>query len=147
MDNINSYGYVYIRSHESFKKYGVYKLGITINIINRESTYKTNEYCKGKFKLVIKIKENLKTIENLLGSYFYEIGLYRYLEWGTEFYDKSIIDKIIPYLNYLNIPFTVLTKEEIKEINRKIKNQPQKINISSQERNKIENELINKSIK
>ena len=46
-------GYIYIRNNESYNKYNVCKLGITTNLYNRHSTYKTNEIICGKFILII----------------------------------------------------------------------------------------------
>jgi len=37
---------------------------------------------------------------------------------GTEFYDRYIIDLLEPYFKNVNIPYKILTKEEINLMNR-----------------------------
>ena len=111
------YGYIYTRIHSSYDKYNVCKLGKTINIVERNSTYKTSEVESGYFELVIKLdKSKLDIIEKILQIHF-KIYHY-YLDGGTEFYKKDIMTLIVPYLETLNLDFTVLSKEQIKLITR-----------------------------
>lgn len=37
------FGYIYLRSHESYDKYNAYKLGKATNMIERDSVYATGE--------------------------------------------------------------------------------------------------------
>jgi predicted helicase len=108
-------GYIYIRKHSSYDKYNVCKLGKTINLINRNSTYKTGEVECGFFELVIQVsKIKLDIIERLLQNKFK--SYHYYLNGGTEFFKKDIIILIVPYLETLNLEFKVLSVEQIKLI-------------------------------
>ena len=109
-----NYGYIYIRIHSSYDKYNVCKLGKTINLNERNSTYKTNEVESGFFELVIEVqKQKLDIIERLLQNYFKSLGYHYYLDGGIEFFKKNIIPLIIPYLQTLNLQFRILSIEEI----------------------------------
>jgi predicted helicase len=113
-------GYIYIRNHLSYDKYNVCKLGKTINIVERNSTYKTGEVESGYFELIIKLNKNkLDIIEKILQINFK--NYHYYLNGGTEFYKKEIIPLIIPYLQTLNLEFTILSKAQINLITRNYK--------------------------
>ena len=146
-------GYIYIRVHSSYDKYNVCKLGKTLNLMERNSTYKTSEVECGFFELVIEVKkEKLDIIEKLLQNYFKSLQYYYYLGGGTEFFKKDIISLIIPYLKTLNLQFTILSKEQINLItwkNSNIKKIVNKININKLinilkflSKNKKTNEII-----
>ena len=127
-------GYIYIRIHTSYDKYNVCKLGKTINLIERNSTYKTGEVESGYFEYAIEVEiKKLDIIEKLLQNHFKLLGYYYYLDGGIEFFTKDIIPLIIPYLKTLNLQFTVLSKEQIKLIirNNTIKKILKKININN----------------
>jgi predicted helicase len=139
-------GYIYIRKHVSYDKYDVCKLGKTINLIERNSTYKTGEVKCGNFELVIQVsKLKLNIIEKILQEHFK--SYHYYLDGGVEFYKKDIIQLIVPYLETLNLDFHVLSKDQIKlMIRNNIKKQ---ININNLKnilkysmRNKVTNEII-----
>jgi hypothetical protein len=96
-------GYIYIRVHDSYEKYNVCKLGKTLNLMERNSTYKTSEVECGFFELVIEVqKQKLDIIERLLQNHFKSLQYYYYLDGGTEFFKKAIIPLIVPYLKTLN---------------------------------------------
>ena len=146
-------GYIYIRVHDSYEKYNVCKLGKTLNLMERNSTYKTSEVECGFFELVIEVqKQKLDIIERLLQNHFKSLQYYYYLDGGTEFFKKDIISLIIPYLKTLNLQFTILSKEQIKLItwkNSNIKKIVNKININNlknilkfSSKNKETNEII-----
>lgn len=64
-------GYIYIRIHSSYDRYNVCKLGKTLNLMERNSTYKTSEVECGFFELVIEVqKQKLNIIERLLQNHF-----------------------------------------------------------------------------
>lgn len=44
-----TFGYIYIRNHESYYKYNAFKIGKTNNIPERDSVYATSEIKKGYF--------------------------------------------------------------------------------------------------
>ena len=127
MNNINSLilqtqttmtiGYLYVRQHASYED--ACKLGITINIANRESNYTTGELKRGIFTCVIEIpKDKMNILEKMLQKYFTSLGYYIKYDGGTEFFNKDIISLIIPYLQKTNIDFRVLSEEEVNEITR-----------------------------
>ena len=114
---MNSNGYIYIRSHKYYSNDNICKLGKTINILNRDSTYATSEYERGYFALVIEILSHTDTfVENLLQRYFKKYN--KRINGGIEFYSKNIINKIEPFLLMTNIKFKVLTQEEIDNLIR-----------------------------
>lgn len=111
------YGYIYVRYHESYEKYNACKLGKAINIIERDSVYTTGEIKRGFFPFVIRVNKNSEdTIERLLQNEF--ITYHIYVDGGVEFYDKKIINLIMPYLSKLNIWYEQLTDTELLEITR-----------------------------
>lgn len=113
-----NYGYIYIRTHKSYDNYNVCKLGKTINLIERNSTYKTGEVECGVFELIIKLSQTkLNIIEKILQIQFK--NYHYYLDGGIEFYKKDIIPLVVPYLQTLNLEFTILSTEQItrKKIN------------------------------
>ena len=58
----------------------------------------------------------MKLIDKCLKHYFKTFHIYK--GGGTEFYDRYIIDLIEPYFKNINIPYKILTKEEINFMNR-----------------------------
>lgn len=63
-------GYIYIRSNEYWQQYNAVKLGKTINILDRETTYMTSEIKKGYYILVIEIDlDILDYIESQLNKW------------------------------------------------------------------------------
>jgi superfamily II DNA or RNA helicase len=109
-------GYIYLRNHESYIKYNVYKLGITYNIPDRDNQYVTGEVKRGKFILVIETDENIEQIEKSLHTKFSD---YKFIiDGGTEFFNSDILVMIIPFLKTLNIKFRVLSEIEIENLIR-----------------------------
>jgi len=107
--------FIYIRTHQYYDNDHVCKLGRTNNFINRDKNYITGEFIRGEFSLIIQILnyDDVFT-EKLLQRYFKNYHLKR--NGGTEFYNKKIMDEIIPFLEKTNIKFKVLNKEEINQI-------------------------------
>uniref|UniRef100_A0A6C0E2J8 Helicase ATP-binding domain-containing protein n=1 Tax=viral metagenome TaxID=1070528 RepID=A0A6C0E2J8_9ZZZZ len=121
-------GFIYVRTDNSKHQDNVCKLGQTDNIANRDSTYKTGEYIKGEFLLVIQIIDNIYThiiVEILLQKYFSQ--LHKYHNGGNEFYKYEIIKEIVPFLETQNIKHKVLSKEEINKLLAESNNK-QKVN-------------------
>jgi predicted helicase len=136
-----SKGIIYIRNNIWYETENVVKLGITSSAKDRNNTYITGEVKSGYYMLVIKIPiEKMRLLDKLLKQYFTPYHIYK--GGGTEFYDRSIINLIEPYLRKLNIIFRVLTKDEIDKMERierlisKIKQIFNQINFK-----KIENKL------
>jgi predicted helicase len=122
-----SKGFIYLRHHENYEKHNIYKLGRTRDFLNRDSTYSTGEFIRGKFIFGIEIlKDNPEYIndnfvEKLLQRYFNKY--HKMHDGGTEFYDKKILDEIELFLNKTNIKFKILTRKEIYNINMNIRRQ------------------------
>ena len=115
---MNTFGYIYIRNHESYDNYNVIKLGMTDNIPDRDTQYSTSEIKKGVFEIVYEVdKKQLRIIENLLHSNFCKFN-YR-IDGGKEFFDKKIINDIEPYFNKIGIKYKKLSKEEIYGLSRR----------------------------
>lgn len=110
-------GYIYIRSNEYWDIEGVYKLGKTGNIADRNQTYITSELRRGYYIMVIEIDyEILDITEKQLQYYFIDLNV-RY-NGGIEFYKKEIVNLIIPYIQKNNISYKLLSNEEINSITR-----------------------------
>jgi len=110
-------GFIYVRTENSKHIDNVCKLGQTDNIANRDATYKTGEYIKGEFLLVVEIIDDIYThniVEILLQKQFYYLNKYK--NGGTEFYKLDIIHEIIPFLESLSIKHKILSKEEITKL-------------------------------
>ena len=111
-------GIIYIRHHSSYDNNKICKLGKTKNIIDRDNTYATSEYERGKFILAIELLNNQKYddtyVEQLLQKYFKKYHSKK--NGGSEFYQNDIIDEIEPFLSTTIIKFKVLSEEEIKNI-------------------------------
>jgi superfamily II DNA or RNA helicase len=84
--------YIYIRCHYAYDVYNACKLGKTLNIIERDSTYATGEIVRGEFKLVFKVVD----VEAELKKHFRDLNINHGA--GTEFFDKKIINLIEPWL-------------------------------------------------
>ena len=118
-------GTIYFRDNAWYKMENVIKMGIASFAKDRSSTYITGEVERGHYVCVIEIPlDKMRVIDKCLKNYFKEYNIYK--GGGTEFYDRSIIDLIEPYLKTSNINYKVLTEEEINLMNRceRIKNIP-----------------------
>ena len=123
-----SFSYIYIRTHESYDIYNAIKLGKANNIPERDSVYATGEIKRGKFIIVLEVNEkHVLMIERLLQNYFKNDHIK--IDSGTEFYHKSIIDRIEPYLVEIGISYKKLTIDEINMLVRcnRIRNTVNKI--------------------
>ena len=122
--------YIYIRRNEFYyDQFNICKLGRTRNIPERDGVYATGEYKRGYFELVIElfgVKSN--TIEKILQNTFKNFHMV--YNGGQEFYSLDIIEKIIPFLDKLNLKYKVLNKLEISNLTRetRIKDNFNKIN-------------------
>lgn len=112
-----SKGTIYLRDNAWYKKENVIKMGIATFAKDRSNTYITGEVERGEYICVIEIPlDKMKIIDKCLKHYFKSFHIYK--GGGTEFYDRCIIDLIEPYFKNVNIPYKVLTKEEINLMNR-----------------------------
>ncbi len=118
-------GFIYLRDNNWWQKENVVKMGITTFAKDRNNTYITSEIERGEYICLIEISlDKMKILDKVLKTYFKVHNIYK--GGGTEFYDRCIIDLLVPYLNDTNITFKVLTKDEMNSINRcdRIKNLP-----------------------
>lgn len=116
MDESNC-GYIYCRQHESYDEHGVYKLGKTFNIPERDIQYSTGEIKRGRFISVYKVFGSwLDFIERALQKKFKALNVKH--DAGIEFFKKEIIERIEPYLIKKKIQYTKLSEEEINELVR-----------------------------
>ena len=113
-------GFIYIRQHIYYDNDKICKLGRSKNIPDRDNSYATSEYKRGKFKLVIEISNNQifddTFVEKILQRYFK--NYHSKINGGSEFYQNNIIDEIVPFLSTTLIKFKVLTEDEINNLIR-----------------------------
>jgi superfamily II DNA or RNA helicase len=141
-ESSGSFSYIYVRTHESYDIYNAIKLGKANNIPERDSVYATGEIKRGKFIMVFEVYfKQVLIIERLLQNYFKKDHIK--IDSGTEFYHKSIIDRIENYLLEIGIYYKKLTTNEIDNLMRcnRIHNTIQKIKKVVK---LISNELYNK---
>ena len=113
-------GYLYIRTNEWCDLKEVYKVGITKSIKDRNNTYITGEIIKGNFIKIFELdvnKNQLNYIDKIIKIYFKKLNVY--INAGTEFYKREIMDKIEEYLNKSRIKFKLVNEDELNRINRK----------------------------
>jgi len=114
---MNSFAYIYIRSHPSYDLHDACKLGKTNNIPERDSQYATGEITRGYFEHVFEVPiKKLVFIERLLQNEFKESHIYH--DAGTQFYNKKIITLIEPYLSSLRIDYKKLSVQEINDLTK-----------------------------
>jgi superfamily II DNA or RNA helicase len=111
------YGYIYIRTHQSYKKHDCCKLGKTNNIPDRDSQYATGEIERGLFECVFELPlDKIGYVEKSLQNEFIK---YNHREnGGREFYKLIIIFLIESYLKLINIKYKKLSNDEIKKLLR-----------------------------
>jgi predicted helicase len=114
--------YLYVRVlYLITEKDKVVKIGITDDIVGRESTYKTSEYLPGEFIKVYDILYNGKRCD--FDNCFKKITkeYHRYQGAGIEFYYEDLIEKMDYYIDIIdNIEeYRLLDDYELLEIKRK----------------------------
>ena len=123
-------GNIYLRDNAWYKMENVIKMGIAKSIKDRGNTYITGEVERGEYICVIEIPiDEMKNIDKYLKDYFKSYNINK--GGGTEFYDRCIIEKIEPCFKDMNIPYKILTKEEINLMDRceRLKNIPNVDNV------------------
>ena len=142
-------GYIYVRCHEAYDKYDACKLGKTRNIPDRENVYITGEIIRGYFEVVFEVSiEEVDKIEILLQNEFREWNVK--CDGGKEFYHKKIIHLIEPCLIMLGMNYTILSKQDIRDLIRcsRIRKTMKKVNVQSfirilqQQTKKTNNEVV-----
>lgn len=113
-----SKGNIYVRDNELCILKNVYKLGIATFAKNRDDTYVTYEHKRGEFVMVIEIPlEKMGLADKYLKQYLLHHN--RYIDAGTEYYDRCIIYEIEPFLSKTIIPYRILSRKEIDNLERR----------------------------
>lgn len=123
-------GYIYVRNHPEYERLGARKLGKASNIPDRDSQYATGEIIRGYFELVIEVPiEKMDNTERSIQKHFKHLNI-KY-DGGTEFYNKTIITLIEPYLDTIGLIYKKLSDQEVKDLTRcnRVKKTFKKINI------------------
>jgi len=108
------FGYIYIRTNEYWDMHDAFKLGKTLNIIDREQTYITSEIKRGTYIMIFEIEISiLNKTEKQLQHYFNKLNLHVKFNAGIEFYKKEIVKLIIPFFDKNNVKYKILSKNEI----------------------------------
>ena len=119
----NLKGYIYLRDNQWFRDEQVYKMGIMSNGKSRDSTYSTGEVKRGTFVVVIEIEwRQMKRFDLVLKKHFQKLN--RRFDGGTEFYDRSILKYLIPFVRS-KLKCRVLSQDEIDKMER---NQREEVN-------------------
>ena len=115
-------GYLYFRENELTRlpQYNAVKIGITDSPVDRESGYITSEIKLGEFTKVFEIPhDKQRLIELIVHNYFKSSHIY--IDAGTEYFKISVKNEINELLNKLSCEIRELSKDEIKELNRKLR--------------------------
>jgi hypothetical protein len=114
-------GYIYIRTNEWWNWYNICKLGKSINVSDRENGYVPGEPIRGKFTMVFRVSD-MDEIETMLKKEFQSLNFNQKNDddrtGGTEFFNKTIISLIEPFLIKHGFTYEKLTDEEINELER-----------------------------
>lgn len=132
-DTIAKLAYIYLRTNDwhdlTGKLYNLaenlIKIGVTTNLTERASVYKTSEYKLGKYVYVIQIPANKMHYLDCKIKYRFDF-CNRYAGGATEMYDSiingvPISTYIVRFLQQLNIEHSVLNPEEIANLNERVK--------------------------
>lgn len=119
-----TFSYIYLRDNEWNCHENLIKLGVTRQLINRESGYKTCEPILGEYIQVYQIPLLLdKFVEKKLNQYFKTKHVIRFNQYnktgGTEYYGRSIIEELDKAMATLKVKYKRLTCEEICTQERK----------------------------
>jgi predicted helicase len=114
---MTSKGTIYLRDNVWFQRENVIKMGIASSAKDRSGSYITGEVERGHYVDVYEVPlDRMRQLDNYLKNYFRPYHHYR--GGGTEFYERSLIDMVEPYLQSLNIEYKRLSKEEIETMER-----------------------------
>jgi superfamily II DNA or RNA helicase len=112
---LKMFGYVYVRETIYRKFCKVVKIGITENLVNREATYITGEFIRGKYISAYEVPlSELHVIDDLLKEKLVAYHRIDKSEGGTEFYNESVLE----ILDTMMDSYRKLSEEELEEIKR-----------------------------
>jgi superfamily II DNA or RNA helicase len=110
-------GYIYVRQNIYYDMHNAYKIGKASNIPERDSQYATGEIERGKFVAVYEVlKKQMGFIEKAIHYNFKENQVY--INGGTEFFAKEVLEKIEIFLIQQNIVYRELKRNEIESLTR-----------------------------
>lgn len=113
------YGYVYIRETIFKDINNVIKIGISKDLIKRETTYITGEYIRGKYIMAWEVYlSEMEHIDDCLKMMLEGYNKRHISNGGTEFYDISVLDKIDDIIDSLEQYYRKLSDEELQTIKR-----------------------------
>ena len=112
------HSHIYLRMHKAYDVYAVYKLGMAVNIPQRDDVYSTGEVERGEMILVFEVSSRqVKNIERDLQEEFCNMNIR--FNGGIEFYKKEIALLIEPYFLKNGIKYRKMDKKEIDGLLRK----------------------------
>jgi hypothetical protein len=109
--------YFYIRDNITCRLKNVLKQGVTHCLVERGSQYVTYEPELGEFVLVIKIYGNKIFVDDHFKRTFINMNI-RETGGGTEYYMRSLISHIEPWLKTTGLQYNILTTNDIGSIPR-----------------------------
>jgi predicted helicase len=132
--------FIYVRSSKLWNTVNVYKMGITDNIIDRESTYITYELERGEYLKIFKCKNiDRLLLDDLITDKFEYLNIYN--DAGTELYNKKILEEIEPFLDSQGIEYEILKQHEINSLERKIREKHKSV-LDKQKKDRCDRRLI-----
>lgn len=121
---LKMFGYVYVRETIYRKFYSVVKIGITENLANREATYITGEFIRGKYISAYEVPlSELHAIDDSLKEKLVAYHRIDESDGGTEFYHESVLE----ILDTMMDSYRKLSEEELENICRSKYKQTPKI--------------------
>lgn len=119
--NIEKYefGYIYLRSHVSYIKSNIIKVGMTSDLVNRDCVYATGEEYRGKYEYIYKFKyEIIKIVDNHIKKYFKHLNHYK--GGSTELFKTNIINELEEFFNLHSYEYTKFLVEDIERLYKEI---------------------------
>jgi superfamily II DNA or RNA helicase len=132
--------FIYTRKSPFWDTENVCKVGISDNIVDRESSYITYELERGAYLNIFKCKNiDRLLLDDLIKDNFEYLNIYN--DAGTELYDKKILEEIEPFLDSQGIEYESLAQDEINSLERKIREKHKSI-VDKQKKDRCDRRLI-----
>ena len=117
------YGYVYVRQTIFRELFNVVKIGITKNLSDREITYITGEYIRGKYISAYEVLlEELHYVDEFLKIHLIEYNIIDESEGGIEYYHETVLEILDTVIESMGKYNRKLTNEEMESIKRTVQN-------------------------
>jgi superfamily II DNA or RNA helicase len=112
------FAYLYFRENELTILHSVIKCGITLSYVHRNNGYTCYEIHRGKYIKIIRVSANIiLQLDKTIKDHFKHLNIR--FDAGTEYYQKNMVDNIESFLELLNVKFTVLSDDELLNIEYK----------------------------